>query len=65
MWRNITTYIFFDIKRYSSDQSIQAIFGQLHAKSPGRLHSKYSHVIVIVLLRVVQFGSLFIVKYSR
>ena len=51
MWRNIMTYIFFDLKRYPSDRSIQAIFGRLHAKSPGRLHSKYSHVIVIVFVK--------------
>ena len=53
MWRNTTTYIFFDIERYSSDRSIQAIFGRLHAKSPGRLFH---------MLSIVQFWVAF---YSK
>ena len=36
---NISKYFFFfDRKGYSSDRSIQAIFGRLHTQSPGRLH---------------------------
>ena len=35
---------FFDIKMFSSDRSIQAIFGRLHDWSPGRLHSKCLHM---------------------
>ena len=44
---------FFDIKRYSSDRSIQAIFGRLHAKLPGRLFN---------MLSIVQFWVAF---YSK
>ena len=41
-WANkgkyLEIYFFFDRKSYSSDRSIQAIFGRLHTQSPGRLH---------------------------